>query len=123
MSEVREVDTVEQKVGQRVTFMAYMCENRPSFSDIDTAAALMPHQGVAHRQREIWKWAPKRDKEQKVAYEDDKKMVMVKVVTRNSKMVTVKGDGRGGLVSILGNGNIEPMDYKDVKEVIELLTK
>jgi polyribonucleotide nucleotidyltransferase len=59
------------------------------------------------------------DEENKVVYEN-KVMVMVKVVTRTSKRVRVKTDGVG-LTSYLISGRVEPMDYTDVKEVIELL--
>jgi hypothetical protein len=118
---MNETATAEKgvKVKTTVKFLPYMCENAPAFTDIDKAVAMMPPDGIDHTQREIWKWAPKRDEENKVVYEN-KVMVMVKVVTRTSKRVRVKTDGVG-LTSYLISGRVEPMDYTDVKEVIELL--
>lgn len=121
MSEEVAEKRASPQVRTTVVFMPYMCENSPAFNDIDRAMALMPPEGVMHTQREIWKWAPKKDEENKIVYEN-KVMVMVKVVTRTSKRVTVKSNG-SGLVSILPNGRVEPMDYTDVREVIALLNK
>lgn len=119
MSEaVAEKQTTPQ-VKTTVVFMPYMCENSPAFKDIDKALSLMPPEGVTHTQREIWKWAPKKDEKNNIVYEN-KIMVMIKVVTRTSKRVTVKAKD-GGLVSILPNGRTEPMDHTDVREVIALL--
>jgi hypothetical protein len=109
----------EVKKGE-IIFLPYACENAPSFSDIDRATALLKDAEISHKQREIWKMMPKKNKEGKL--ERDEKtgvILMVKVVTRNSKFVTVKA--KDGLVSLLPNGKVEPMDYTDVKEVVQLL--
>lgn len=107
-----------------ITFLPYMCENAPRFNDIDAAVRLMRGNVVSHKQREIWKMMPKKDKEGKLV-RDEKTgvIVMIKVVTRNSKVVTVMEDGHGGLRSVLTNGKTEPMDYTDLKEVLEALNK
>ena len=103
-----------------MTFMPYMCENRPTFEDIDVVSSKLPPKGIIHNQREIWKWAPKKDNKGKIMLDDNKCMIMVKVVTRNAKPVTVRMH-EGKVTSFLKNGTVEPMDYRDMKEVIELL--
>lgn len=104
---------------KQIVFLPFMCENAARFSDIDLALSLMTEEGVRHKQREIWKWAPKKDDKGNPERDNDGKIIMVKVVTRNSKWVIVKNEG--GLVSLLPNGAVEPMDGKDVQEVIEIL--
>lgn len=105
-----------------IEFLPYMCDNAPTFSDIHAAIRLLKGGTVSHKQREIWKMMPKKDKEGKEV-RDDKTgaLIMVKVVTRNSKFVTVKEGEGNTLVSLLPNNKVEPMDYRDTKEVIELL--
>jgi hypothetical protein len=111
--------TGAEVVKKQIVFLPFMCENAARFSDIDIALSLMTEEGVRHKQREIWKWAPKKDEKGNPERDNDGKIIMVKVVTRNSKWVTVKSEG--GLVSFLPNGAVEPMDGKDVQEVIEIL--
>ncbi len=102
-----------------IEFLPFMCENAPSFKDLDKAAGLMPSAGIKHKQREIWKMAPKKDAKGNPVRDDDGKMIMVKVVTRNAKTVTVKNEN--GLVSRTSSGAVEPMDFTDVLEIIALL--
>lgn len=64
MNESATLEKVEAK--KPVAFLPYMCENAPSFKDIDLARSLMPPEGISHTQREIWKWAPKKNKENKI---------------------------------------------------------
>lgn len=119
MSETSAQEKPSLVKGQLV-FLPFMCENAPRFKDIDTAVALMPAEGVKHKQREVWKMMPKMENG-KVVRDSDGYMIMVRVVTRNSKVVTVKNEG--GLKSFLANGAVEPMDHTDVLEVINILKK
>lgn len=104
-----------------IEFLPFMCENAPSFSDIDRALYLMPSSGIQHKQREIWKMAPKKDEKGNVERDSNGHMKMVKVVTRTAKTVMVRNEN--GLCSFTSSGAVEPMDFTDVREVIALLEK
>jgi hypothetical protein len=121
MSETSVKESSKTIVKTVIKFLPFMCENAPSFKDMDTVLSLLPPEGIQHRQREIWKMAPKKDEKNNVMRDANGHMIMVKVVTRTSKNVTVKNVN--GLCSFIGNGIVEPMDYTDVKEVIALLKK
>lgn len=121
MNEIAVPEKTEPKASKAIRFLPFMCENAPLFKDIDRALELLPPEGLQHKQREIWKMAPKKDDKGKVVRDADGYMIMVKIITRNSKVVTVKNVG--GLCSFVRDGIIEPMDYTDVKEVISLLEK
>jgi len=111
----------EIKKAGEITFLPYMCENAPSFGDIDKAIHLLGNGTVPHKQREIWKMMPKKDgKGNPERNEKTGAIIMIRVVTRNSKVVTVNVVD-GGLASILPSGKVEPMDYNDVREVVELI--
>lgn len=118
-----EKELLEPEVTKKgeITFLPFMCDNSPSFLDIDNVISLLKGGSIHHKQREIWKMMPKKDGKGNIERNDKTgEIVMIKVVTRNSKTVTVK-TFNGGLVSLLSNGKVEPMDFTDVREVVELL--
>lgn len=121
MSDTSTAEKPKVSTHEAVKFLPFMCENTPLFKDIDKAISLMPPSGIQHRQREIWKMAPKRDEKKNIVRDADGHIVMIKVVTRNAKTVTVKNEG--GLRAFTSSGVIEPMDFTDVREVISLLEK